>query len=89
MFNCSSPSELKHKKQSKKNSVHSNHGNAILHSSEHEQGNCGETSSRFVENEHEKRSSMNDSTRRRSRSKEKEKAQEPSFLPDVLGNEGW
>ena len=43
------------------------------------------TSSRMTD---ERRSSLGEVSKRRSRSREKDKTQELSFLPDVLGPEG-
>ena len=62
-----------------------------MYSSEHDQSTSGaETtaSSRLTDSGHERRSSLGEPSKRRSRSRERDKTQEPSFLPDVVGTEG-
>ncbi|CAB4007227.1 cyclin-dependent kinase-like 2 [Paramuricea clavata] len=85
-----SPTESRHKKHSKKSSSQSNQGNMTVYSSEHDQVTPGvetTSSSRLTDSGHERRSSLGEPSRRRSRSRERDKAQEPSFLPDVVGTE--
>jgi hypothetical protein len=62
-----------------------------VYSSEHDQVTSGveaSSSSRLTDSGHERRSSLGESSKRRSRSRERDKTQEPSFLPDVIGTEG-
>ncbi|XP_028400917.1 cyclin-dependent kinase-like 2 [Dendronephthya gigantea] len=86
-----SPTESRHKKHPKKSSSQSNQANTTVLSSEHDQMSPGvETtnSTRLSDSSRERRPSLGEASKRQSRSREKDKIQEPSFLPDVVGTEG-
>lgn len=62
-----------------------------IHSSEYDQVTPGiETTNntRLTDSSHERRPSLGETSKRGSRSRERDKIQEP-FLPDVVGTEGW
>ena len=58
-----------------------------VYSSEHDQVTTG-VERLTSDSGHERRSSIGEAGKRRSRSREREKTQESSFFPDVVGTEG-